>query len=318
MDDRRGPDQIKNKNTIEFKGESKMKKRLFSAVLALTMVFALTACGTSTPANGSAEAEASANEPAVSAEPVSGDIYVSAAASMTESLDEVIALFKEANPDANVIATYDSSGTLKTQITSGADCDVFISAAQKQMNQMDEVNGGEEYEGTNYVLQGSRIDLLENTCVLVTNPNGDKGITDWASFVTALTGAQSSDDLIFAMGNSDVPVGAYTSKILTALNIDEADLASKGVISYGSNVKEVTTQVSQGSADCGIVYSTDAFSAGMEPVATADTALAGPVIYPAAVMANTQNQEAAEAFLAFLQTDEAMACFEKVGFKSAL
>lgn len=288
-----------------------MKKKLFASVLALAMVFSMAACGTaSAPAD-------SASEPAdkTAAEAVSGDIYVSAAASMTESLDEVIALFKEANPDANVITTYDSSGTLKTQITEGADCDVFISAAQKQMNQIDETST-EGYEGTNYVLQGTRVDLLENTCVLVTNPNGDKGIKDWDSFVTALTSAQSSEDLIFAMGNADVPVGAYTSKILEALGVSEADLASKGVISYGSNVKEVTTQVAQGSADCGIVYSTDAFSAGMEPAATADSSLAGKVIYPAAVMANTKNQEAAEAFLKFLQTDEAMACFEKVGFKA--
>jgi molybdenum ABC transporter, periplasmic molybdate-binding protein len=287
-----------------------MKKKLFASVLALAMVFSMAACGTSsTPADSAAEP---ADSSKTAAEPVSGDIYVSAAASMTESLDEVIALFKEANPDANVITTYDSSGTLKTQITEGADCDVFISAAQKQMNQMDETS--EEFEGTNYVLQGSRVDLLENTCVLVTNPNGDKNITDWQSFVTALSSAQSSDDLIFAMGNADVPVGAYTSKILTALGLDEAALAAKGIISYGSNVKEVTTQVSEGSADCGIIYSTDAYSAGMEPAATADSSLAGKVIYPAAVMANTKNQEAAEAFLKFLQTDEAMACFEKVGF----
>lgn len=291
-----------------------MKKKLFASALALAMVFSMAACGSTTTTDTSAVS--SDETTTTAAEPVSGDIYVSAAASMTESLDEVIALFEEANPDANVITTYDSSGTLKTQITEGADCDIFISAAQKQMNQMDETS--EEFEGTNYVLQGSRIDLLENTCVLVTDPNGDKDITDWDSFVTALSEAQSSDDLIFAMGNADVPVGAYTSKILTALGLDETALADKGIISYGTNVKEVTSQVSSGSADCGIIYSTDAYSAGMEAVATADSSLAGKVIYPAAVMANTQNQEAAEAFLAFLQTDEAMACFEKVGFLSAL
>ncbi len=292
-----------------------MKKKVFAAALALAMVFSMTACGGSSTSDDATSASDS-SAASVSANPVSGEINVFAAASMTESLDQVIADFEAENPDCTVTATYDSSGTLKTQIQAGADCDVFISAAQKQMNQID--GNSEDVEGENYVLDGTRIDLLENTCVLITSSASDKGITDWDSFVDAISNAQSSDDLIFCMGNSDVPVGQYTSTILENLNLSETDMASKGIVTYGSNVKEVTSQVQSGAADCGIVYATDAYSAGMEAVATASSDLTnGPTIYPAAVMQNTQNQEAAEAFLDYLQTSEAMKHFTEVGFKAA-
>ncbi|MGI6205403.1 MAG: molybdate ABC transporter substrate-binding protein [Anaerovoracaceae bacterium] len=292
-----------------------MKKKLFAIGLAAVMVFAMTACGSSSTSSDTSSASSSASSSSSSSsEQVSGDLYVSAAASMTESLDKVIAEFEKENPDCNVTATYDSSGTLKTQIQQGSPCDVFISAAQKQMNALD--GDSEDCEGTNYVLSGTRVDLLENTCVLVVAPNSDKNISSWDDFVSAMENATSSDDLIFCMGNSDVPVGQYTSTILTNLGLDEATMASEGIITYGSNVKEVTSQVESGAADCGIIYSTDAYSAGMDPVATADTDLTGgPITYPAAVMQNTQNEEAARAFLDFLQTDTAMKEFEAVGFK---
>lgn len=286
-----------------------MKKKILAIGLSLAMVFAVTACGSSSSGNGSAEPDASAS----SAEKVSGELYVSAAASMTESLDKVIAEFEKQNPDCTVTPTYDSSGTLETQIIEGAACDVFISAAQKQMNELDGEN--EACLGENYVLQGSRVDLLENTAVLVASKDSAEGISSWDDFVNKLESAQSSEDMIFCMGNSDVPVGAYTSKILENLGISESDLVSKGIVTYGTNVKEVTSQVSSGAADCGIIYSTDAYSAGMTPVATADSALAGEIIYPAAVMQNAENQEAAEAFLDFLQTETAMKEFTAVGFK---
>ena len=120
------------------------------------------------------------------------------------------------------------------------------------------------------------------------------------------------------MGNADVPVGQYTSAILTNLGLDEADMVSKGIVTYGTNVKEVTSQVSTGAADCGIVYATDAFSAGLDIIDTASDELVGTkVIYPAAVMANSANQDAAKAFLDYLQSDDAMAEFEAVGFTKA-
>lgn len=285
-----------------------MKKKIFSLALALTLLVSATACG------GSNDAGSASQEPA--GDPVT--IYVSAAASMTESLNQIIADYTEANKNVTIVPTYDSSGTLLTQIQAGADCDLFISAAQKQMNAIDEVNGGEGYEGTNYVLDGTRVDLLENKCALVVSESSDKGIDSWETFEAAIKGAQSSSDLIFCMGNADVPVGQYTSTILTNLGLDEADMVSKGIVTYGSNVKEVTSQISTGAADCGIIYATDAFSAGMDVIATADAELTGKkVIYPAAVMSNSANPDAAKAFLEYLQSEEAMAVFEGVGFSPA-
>ncbi len=284
-----------------------MKKKLIALGLALGMIVSMSACGSSNQAAESASAGSANDEPAV-------ELHVSAAASMTESLDEVIANYTKEHSNVKIVPTYDSSGTLVTQIMSGSDCDIFISAAQKQMNQIDEA-ASEGYEGTNYVEQGTRVDLLQNKCALVVSPTTTKTLKSWSDFETAIKAAQSASDLTFAMGNSDVPVGKYTSSILKNLGLNEADMVSKGVITYGTNVKEVTSQVSSGAADCGITYATDAYSAGLDVVDTASDELTdGPVIYPAAVMANSANKEAAQEFLDYLQTDDAMACFEKVGF----
>ena len=117
-----------------------------------------------------------------------------------------------------------------------------------------------------------------------------------------------------AMGNSDVPVGQYTQKILAYFNLDEEALAKAGAITYGTNVKEVTTQVKASSVDCGVVYCTDAYSAGLTPVAYATAEMCGQVIYPAAVLKVSKHPEAAQAFLDYLTTPEAMAVFEAVGF----
>ena len=117
-----------------------------------------------------------------------------------------------------------------------------------------------------------------------------------------------------AMGNEDVPVGQYTQKILAFYGLDEAALAQAGSITYGSNVKEVTTQVAEGTVDCGVIYATDAYSAGMDPVDTATEEMCGKTIYPAAILKGTSDKKAAQAFLDFLQEDDSKKVFEKVGF----
>lgn len=281
-------------------------RKLFALLIAAVMVLSLAACAA--PAT---EETAAPEETVPEAEPV--ELIVFAAASMTETMNQIAELYKAKAPNVTLTYNFDSSGTLKTQIQEGAECDLFISAGQKQMNQLDitadpEVNT----DKLDFVLEGTRVNLLENRvtlCVPEGNPKDIKGFDDLADKL-------KEGSVLMAMGNSDVPVGQYTQKILAFYGLDEEKLAKDGVITYGTNVKEVTTQVTEASVDCGVVYCTDAFSAGLTPVDYATKEMCGQVIYPAAVLNVSKNQEAAKEFLAYLQTDEAMKVFEAVGFAS--
>jgi len=239
------------------------------------------------------------------------EVIVFAAASLTESLTEIKTLYEETHPEIELIFSFDSSGTLKTQIQEGAECDVFISAAPKQMNQLDITKDEEKNpDRLDFVLEGSRIDLLENKVALVLPEGAQKPIGSFGELAEQLR----NGEILFAMGNSDVPVGQYTQKILAYYGLSEEELAAAGKITYGSNVKEVTTQVKEGTVDCGVVYATDAFSAGLAIADTATAEMCGQVIYPAAVMKNSSVPEAAQAFLDYLRGPEASAVFEGIGF----
>ncbi len=239
------------------------------------------------------------------------ELIVFAAASMTETLTELKAKYEEANPDVTITCNFDSSGTLKTQIQEGADCDLFISAAPKQMNALDAESDKEKNpDGLDFVLQGSRVNLLENKVALVVPEGNPKGVKSFDQLAELL----KAGDVFLAMGNSDVPVGQYTQKILAFYDLNEEELARAGLLTYGSNVKEVTTQVKEGSVDCGVVYGTDAFSAGLEVADTASKEMCGQVIYPAAVLNISRHPEAARAFLDYLRGDEAAEVFRGVGF----
>ena len=239
------------------------------------------------------------------------ELIVFAAASRTEPLNQIKELYEAENPDVVLVYNFDSSGTLKTQIQEGADCDVFISAAPKQMNQLDAACDSEKNpDGLDFVKQGSRINLLENKVVLAVPEGNPKGMKSFDQLAKLL----ADGDVFLAMGNSDVPVGQYTQKILAYYGLDEEELVKAGVITYGSNVKEVTTQVSEASVDCGVVYATDAFSAGLDSVDAATAEMCGQVIYPAAVLNISKNPEAAQAFLDYLTGEEATEVFESVGF----
>ena len=241
----------------------------------------------------------------------STELIVFAAASMTETLTELKTAYEAANPGVSLILSFESSGTLKTQIQEGAECDLFISAGQKQMNQLDiSADASVNTEGLDMVLQGSRINLLENKVALVVPEGNPKGIGSFDDLAEKL----EAGTVFMAMGNSDVPVGQYTQKILAFYGLDEAALANAGTLTYGTNVKEVTTQVKAASVDCGVVYGTDAFSAGLEIVDTATAEMCGQVIYPAAVMKESRHPEAAQAFLTWLTGEEASAVFSSVGF----
>jgi molybdate transport system substrate-binding protein len=240
------------------------------------------------------------------------ELIVFAAASMTETLTAIAEKYKNAAPNVTLTFNFDSSGTLKTQIQEGADCDVFISAAPKQMNQLDaskDKDGGNT-DGLDFVLQGTRFNLLENKVALAVPEGNPAGIADYDDLAARL----AAGSVMLAMGNADVPVGQYTQKIFVFYSLDEANLASAGVLTYGSNVKEVTTQVTEAAVDCGIIYATDAFSAGLTVVDTATKDMCGQVIYPAAVMKNTKHEQAAKNFLEYLKGSEASEVFKGVGF----
>lgn len=239
------------------------------------------------------------------------EVVVFAAASMTETLGQIKELYEAAHPDVTITYNFDSSGTLKTQIQEGASCDLFISAGQKQMNQLDiTADAAVNTDGLDFVNPDSRINLLENKVTLVVPEGNPKGIETFDQLAERL----KAGDVFLAMGNSDVPVGQYTQKILAFYGLDETELANKGCITYGTNVKEVTTQVAEASVDCGVIYCTDAFSAGLTVVDSATKDMCGQVIYPAAVLKTAEHAEEAQAFLDYLVSDEAMAIFESVGF----
>lgn len=281
-----------------------MKKAL-AWLLAAAMAFSLAACSSNT-ADTAGESAQGGSE---TAEPV--ELTVFAAASLTETLNQIAEDYKTVAPDVTLTFNFDSSGTLKTQIQEGAVCDLFLSAGQKQMNQLDaSADASVNTEGLDFVLEGSRIDLLENKVTLAVPEGNPKGIDSFDALAEHL----EAGDILLAMGNSDVPVGQYTQKILTWYGLDEAALANAGCITYGTNVKEVTTQVSEGSVDAGIIYCTDAFSAGLTIVDEATPEMCGQVVYPAAVLNTSEHQTEAQAFLDYLSTDDAMAVFESVGF----
>ncbi len=298
--------------------------RIVSLVIALLLALSAIACAAPAAVAPVEEAPAATEAPAASAptpepapeepaaEPV--DLIVFAAASMTETMTAIADLYKAVAPNVTLVYTFDSSGTLKTQIQEGAACDLFISAAPKQMNALDASKDAEANpDGLDFVAQDTRINLLENKVVLVVPEGNPKGVESFDQLAELL----KSGDVLMAMGNADVPVGQYTQKILAYYQLDEETLAKDGVLTYGSNVKEVTTQVVEASVDCGVVYGTDAYSAGLTAVDAATAEMCGQVIYPAAVLNISEHKDEAQAFLDYLTSPEATAVFEAVGFSAA-
>ena len=281
-------------------------KKLLSLLLALALVFSLAACGSKTDDTTTDDTQGDANAESV-------DLVVFAAASMTETLTEIAEMYKEVAPNVNITYNFDSSGKLLTQISEGADCDLFISAAPQQMNAMDGSlidDKDKNPDGLDLIVTDSRINLLENKVTLAVPEGNPKGIESFDQLAELL----KSGDIMLAIGNSDVPVGQYTQKIFAYYGLDEGALTD--CLTYGNNVKEVTTQVSEASTDCGIIYATDAYSAGLTVVDSATAEMCGQVIYPAAVLKG-EKEEVAQAFLDYLQTADAISVFESVGFSAA-
>jgi len=220
---------------------------------------------------------------------------------MSGVLLEIAEIYEDVNPDVNIIFNFDSSGTLRTQIQEGADADIFISAAAREMDQL--------YDG-GFILIGTRVDFLENQTVLVVPGGNPRGIESFSDMADALL----AGDVLMAMGNMDVPAGRYAHEILTHFGLYHAELAATGVISYGGNVREVALQVREGSVDMGIVYLTDAVEHGLRIADVATPEMSGRVIYPAAVLSGSKYPAKANSFLYFLVEGTAMEVFVEWGF----
>lgn len=290
-----------------------MKKRWF--ILIVVMLIGLTACTSSqkattalqTPAPSKTEATPSPTE-APTTEIVSPTkteeettVYVFIAASLTNVMEDIQENYKKVAPNVTLIFNADSSGTLKTQIEEGAECDIFFSAAKKQMTELTE--GG-------YIVDGSVVSLLENKVVLI-HPTGME--TSVSSFET-ITEAKS-----LALAGEDVPVGAYAREIFTNLKI--LDQVMEMEINQGANVSAVLAAVSEASNEVGVVYATDAASVAdkVEIICEApEGSLQSPVIYPVGLVMNKEAEEvqakASAEFLVYLQGEDSLALFEKYGF----
>lgn len=228
-------------------------------------------------------------------------ILVAAAASLKNAYeDELIPMFEEQYPGVTVEGTYDSSGKLQTQIEEGLEADVFMSAATKQMKALDE-------EGM--IASDTIVDLLENKIVLIVPAGSDSKIDSFEKI---------GDAESIALGDPEsVPAGQYAKEALTNLNVWDS---IQDKVSFGTNVTEVLNQVAAASADAGIVYATDAASMADQVTVVAEApegSLEKKVIYPVAVVKETAHEDAAKAFVDFLQTPEAMAVFEAYGFVAA-
>ena len=268
---------------------NKMKKFMSAALVAALSATMVMGCG-SKPAEKEVEND-------VVEETEETTILVAAAASLQYSYDEeIIPMFEAANPGIKVEATYDSSGKLQTQIEEGMEADVFMAAAMKQMNALVE----EEYIADEDVVK-----LLENEVVLITAADADLGMTEFTDILKANT---------IAIGDPEsVPVGQYAQDSFTNLGIWDDVLAKA---SLGTNVTEVLNWVAEGSAEAGVVYATDAATTDKVKVIAKAPAesLTKKAIYPVAALKDSANKEAADKFVEFLTSEDAVKVFEKYGF----
>lgn len=276
-----------------------MKKKLLAILMSLAMVMAFTACGS--------DSEDASDDSAAKTE-----VKVFAAASMQSSLEELEASFEEANPGVDIVLNCDSSGTLMEQIKEGAPCDIFFSAAQKQMD---------ELEGEGLVVEGTRTNVLNNQLVVITYPESG----------TAVTGLETLKDAkSIALADGSVPVGKYTRQALMNLGIldeveDPATITTQQVsdalggveISEQGNVSKVLTAVAEGSCEVGTVYLSDTYGQedAVEILEQVSYDVTGNIIYPIAQIANPDateaETEAAAKVIEYFTNDDAKALYDK-------
>ena len=230
-----------------------------------------------------------------------GEVNTFIAASLSNAMEEIQKDFNETYPDVEILYNADSSGTLQTQIEEGARCDIFFSAADKQMNALVDED---------LAKKDTVEDILENKVVLIKPKNGETKVTGFENITDAAN---------IALAGDSVPVGQYAREIFDNLGI--TDEVNKMEINEGKNVSEVLAAVSEGSNEIGIVYATDAASVAdkVDVIAEAPAdALKTPVLYPVGLIEDKEASEddtaAAEAFLEYIKSDDAMKVFEKYGF----
>lgn len=262
-----------------------MRKKLVAAILTGAMSVSMLATGVM----AAEEAE------------LKGEVYTFIAASLSNAMEEIQEDFNEIYPDVEILYNADSSGTLQTQIEEGARCDIFFSAADKQMNALVE----EELAKKDTVE-----DILENKVVLIKPKDGETKVTGFENITDAAN---------LALAGDSVPVGQYAREIFE--NLGMTDAINEMEINEGKNVTEVLAAVSEGSNEIGIVYATDAASVAdsVEIIAEAPAgSLETPVLYPVGLIEDAEASEddlaAAEAFLEYIKSEDAMAVFEKYGF----
>ena len=230
-----------------------------------------------------------------------GEVNTFIAASLSNAMEEIQKNFNETYPDVEILYNADSSGTLQTQIEEGARCDIFFSAADKQMNALVDEN---------LAKKDTVEDILENKVVLIKPKDGETKVTGFENITDAAN---------IALAGDSVPVGQYAREIFDNLGI--TDEVNKMEINEGKNVSEVLAAVSEGSNEIGIVYATDAASVAdkVDVIAEAPAdALKTPVLYPVGLIEDKEASEddtaATEAFLEYIKSDDAMKVFEKYGF----
>ena len=230
-----------------------------------------------------------------------GEVNTFIAASLSNAMEEIQKDFNETYPDVEILYNADSSGTLQTQIEEGARCDIFFSAADKQMDALVDED---------LAKKDTVEDILENKVVLIKPKDGETKVTGFENITDAAN---------IALAGDSVPVGQYAREIFDNLGI--TDEVNKMEINEGKNVSEVLAAVSEGSNEIGIVYATDAASVAdkVDVIAEAPAdALKTPVRHPVGLIEDKEASEddtaAAEAFLEYIKSDDAMKVFEKYGF----
>jgi molybdate transport system substrate-binding protein len=268
-------------------------KKIAALLLAICVVSIVTGCSSTNAGSSGSSSPASSSAPRV-------ELTIAAASSLTNVTTDIIKDYKTVAPNVTLTFTYGASGALQTQLEQGAPVDIFMSAAEKQMDALDK-------EGL--LASSTRTDLLENKLVLITPKGSTLGIKNFSDLGTTIVSKVAIGD------PASVPAGTYAQEVFTYLKIWDAVKAKSNL---GTNVSQVLTWVEGGNVDCGVVYATDAASSDkVTVVCEAPAGSLEKIMYPVAALKSSKNAQAAQSFITYLKSKSAVALFEKYGFTMA-